>query len=516
MWLTLGLSSAQSLRAERALLAWLHAWINQIALLSTPTPAAVFVCYSTPILHEESPLPKCRQRDELGFDYFFESHDGIQATPFIYFENGKPVSDLNKNDKKWSWKKATAQPRYALVYDSDSDWLPSFEGPDGAQSELTCKSGGVSVRCTSTEGKFHFHRYGYDGFSTTHTGEVYVQAALNFIDKHKRKRFFLQFASQGVHTPHTPPTRFFGDRVRGMQLTKHLDMVREVDLQLKKLTDSLERHGLTPNTLVILTSDNGGLSKSIQDPGGAKTGHLASGTLTDYKGSDWEGGHRVPFFVRWPGVTPAGVTCDHPMVQTDLFATFAELTGQSKHEDSTKQGLDSTSMFSYFFDTEAACGLKGDRREALLVQQTKDVQTMVAVSQGHLKVVAKRTSKRKPYEISETTFRYVDLDAIETSGVSEKAASTEVTLNSASAGAAMLYKELASKMSLVAKGKRTTPPLARYSNRNRETCSGNLFETKKECKRSCNGKSSPCKKDQGFDKACKKACKRACKKPCGL
>ena len=79
-----------------------------------------------------------RQRDELGFDYFFESHDGIQAPPFIYFEDGKPVSNLIKNEGMWSWEAAKEEPRYALNpdYDWDYPWLPSFEkGSDGASAE---------------------------------------------------------------------------------------------------------------------------------------------------------------------------------------------------------------------------------------------------------------------------------------------------------------------------------------------------------------------------------------------
>jgi arylsulfatase A-like enzyme len=119
--------------------------------------------------------------------------------------------------------------------------------------------------------------------------------------------------------------------------------------------DWLSDNKLKSNTLVILTSDNGGLDKSGENE------HRASGTLHSYKGTDWEGGHRVPFFVRWPDVAPPGVTCDQPMVLTDLFATFAELTGRSMYEDSTKQGMDSTSIYQHLVNTEVACGLNGNR-----------------------------------------------------------------------------------------------------------------------------------------------------------
>ena len=420
-----------------------------------------------------------RQRDELGFNYFFESHDGIQAPPFIYFEDGKPVSNLIKNEETWSWQSAEEEPRYALKephYEWDYQWLPSFEkGPGGAKSELTCKTGGVEVRCTSDEGKNHFVRYGYEGFSTTHTGEVYVQAAKGFLDNNKGEPFFLQYASQGVHTPHTPPTKFFGEKVRGTHETLHLDMVHEVDLQLKELMDWLSDNNLESNTLVILTSDNGGLDKS------GKNEHRASGTLHSYKGTDWEGGHRVPFFVRWPNVAPPGVTCDQPMVLTDLFATFAELTGRSMYEDSKKQGMDSTSIYQHLVNTEVACGLNGNSpvtREAILVQQTKDDasdailegkgQTIVAVSQDHLKVVAIRyhsdAKKRLPEAaIISKKFRYVDLGAIESmtpANQTEKQASMVYQSHSdAPEAAGELYLELRRKMRRVRRGLRTTPPL---------------------------------------------------------
>ena len=386
--------------------------------------------------------------------------------------------------ERWSWETAEEEPRYALNtnYEWDYQWLPSFEkGENGSKRELTCKTGGEEVKCTSGEGKNHFVRYGYEGFSTTHTGEVYVQAAKGFLDNNKGEPFFLQYASQGVHIPHTPPTKFFGQAVRGTYETPHLDMVHEVDLQLKELMDWLDNNKLTSTTLVILTSDNGGLDKSVS------TMHRASGTLHSYKGTDWEGGHRVPFFVRWPNVAPPGVTCDQPMVLTDLFATFAELTGRSMYEDSTTQGMDSTSIYQHLMNTEVACGLNSPvTREAILVQQTKDGasdadvlegkgQTIVAVSQDHLKVVANRYHEDAKEHLPEAAiisdkFRYVDLGAIESmtpATQTEQQASTVYQSHSdsdAPEAAGELYRELRRKMRRVREGLRTTPPL--YEDKN--------------------------------------------------
>jgi hypothetical protein len=88
--------------------------------------------------------------------------------------------------------------------------------------------------------------------------------------------------------------------------------------------------GLEENTLVILTSDNGGVMDDGYQDGAIENanGHLCNGNLRGYKGSLWEGGHREPFIVRWPGKVKAGATSSELISTVDMLASLAALTGQ--------------------------------------------------------------------------------------------------------------------------------------------------------------------------------------------
>jgi arylsulfatase A-like enzyme len=102
----------------------------------------------------------------------------------------------------------------------------------------------------------------------------------------------------------------------------------ELDEAVGELLTTLKRLKLADNTLVIFSSDNGG----IMDDGYEDVGnfdHPCNGALRGYKGSLFEGGHRVPMIARWPGRIPAGSSCDELVSLLDLTATLAALTGQT-------------------------------------------------------------------------------------------------------------------------------------------------------------------------------------------
>jgi len=123
-------------------------------------------------------------------------------------------------------------------------------------------------------------------------------------------------------------------------LNPYADFVMETDAIVGRVLDALEKSGVADNTLVVFTSDNG-CAHYIGKPDLEKMGHYPSGPLRGAKADAWEGGHRVPFIVRWPGRVKAGSVCDQLVQQSDLIATFAEVLGTKLPDNA---GEDSVSL----------------------------------------------------------------------------------------------------------------------------------------------------------------------------
>ena len=102
--------------------------------------------------------------------------------------------------------------------------------------------------------------------------------------------------------------------------------MRQIDADVGRILAALEQHGLAANTLVVFTTDNG-YAPAGNIPRHQDLGHDSSGGYRGTKSDSFEGGHRVPFIVRWPGVTPAGSRCAEVIGHLDVFATMAEVLG---------------------------------------------------------------------------------------------------------------------------------------------------------------------------------------------
>jgi len=142
--------------------------------------------------------------------------------------------------------------------------------------------------------------------------------AVAFVDKNKDKPFFLYYPTTNIHFPLTPNSRFKGSTKAGV----YGEFVVEFDWAVGQLLDALDRNGLTDNTLFVLTSDNGAR------PHKSMNGHRCNGPWRGTKRLIYEGGHRVPLIVRWPGKVKKGSTSDETVCLTDFFATFAGLLNQ--------------------------------------------------------------------------------------------------------------------------------------------------------------------------------------------
>jgi arylsulfatase A-like enzyme len=149
----------------------------------------------------------------------------------------------------------------------------------------------------------------------------YTERAIQFIEKNKERPFFLYVPHTMVHTPLGVSDKFRGKSREG----KFGDVMMEVDWSVGEILKALEKHGLTSNTLVVFTSDNGPWLNFGKHAGSA-------GPFREGKGTSWEGGVRVPCIMRWPGHIPAGKVCDKMAATMDLLPTFAAMTGAPRLE----------------------------------------------------------------------------------------------------------------------------------------------------------------------------------------
>lgn len=183
-----------------------------------------------------------------------------------------------------------------------------------------------------------------------------------FLEDHAAKDperpFFLYAPLPSPHLPVVTNQEYIGTSEAGL----YGDFVVETDAYVGAVLDSLDRLDLAANTLIIYTSDNGGLyhyweAKEADDLkhykiGGRAAhirefGHQGNVWMRGTKADIWEGGHRVPFVVRWPGKTPPGTVSDSLVDLTDLLATAADLVGKPLPEGA---GADSVSLKPVLLD----------------------------------------------------------------------------------------------------------------------------------------------------------------------
>ena len=161
--------------------------------------------------------------------------------------------------------------------------------------------------------------------------------------------FFVYYAPNSVHRPIAPHPRF-----EGSPFGSYGDFIEELDWSVGEILRALDRRQLAENTLVIFTSDNGGVvNERMQDEvsQARDKGLLVNGSLRGGKHDIWEGGFREPFLVRWPGQVPAGTVSEQVICLTDVLATFAGILGVPLPAGAAEDSFDVSRHF-----TEAAPG----------------------------------------------------------------------------------------------------------------------------------------------------------------
>jgi len=140
--------------------------------------------------------------------------------------------------------------------------------------------------------------------------------------------FFLYFTPVAVHNPVTPDKDIAGQSAAG----PYGDWIHELDRSVGGILDALDRLGFANDTLVIFTSDNGGVTGSGKEGSpqdiAEKAGLKVNGALRGRKHTIWEGGFKVPFLARWPGHVPEGTVCREMVSLADLLATTAAIVGE--------------------------------------------------------------------------------------------------------------------------------------------------------------------------------------------
>ncbi len=279
---------------------------------------------------------------DLGFDHSYITVEGIQNPPYVFFQNSRlQQKDLNNNTY---WEKG------------------SYNMPHGES-------------IIQREGE------GANDWDSTSYNMILVNETERFLNmhlkKHPKKPFFSYVALGAVHGPHSPPYNYLdGTPVAGQYDTPHKDMLLEMDKVVGSLVKMLEEKELLEDTIVVFTSDNGGL--------GPPYGNFSSGVLRDSKGSIYEGGHRIPMTFRWDGGNiPKGQSRSHLVGLNDLFATLCNLAGV---DVPAGQAIDSVSFADYALDGNVTKGL----REYLGTWRfQKRVFHEQAIRKGEMKLVHK-------------------------------------------------------------------------------------------------------------------------------
>lgn len=235
---------------------------------------------------------------QKGFDYDFTFPSGIQDVPYATFENGI--------------------------------WQPLKE--DSYIDHITqAKMDKLGFKLDKDEG------LGDSNWDPHDMGPIIVNKAVDFINTNanQEKPFFMYYCALAVHLPHTPCKTLNGIDIAGTTPSKHMDMIKELDVQMGMLVDALKAKGVYENTLIIFTSDNGGLG-GINETN--NSGHRPSDIYRGSKNSRYEGGHRVPFIAHWPNQIDGQQTSGAPLLTLDIAATLADIT---ETEIGSGQALDS-------------------------------------------------------------------------------------------------------------------------------------------------------------------------------
>jgi len=224
-----------------------------------------------------------------------------------------------------------------------------------------------------------------------------TEAAVAFVEQHRDQPFFCYVPHSMPHIPIYASEQFAGKSPRGL----YGDVIEEIDWSVGQLVAAVDRLGLRENTLIVFATDNGPWLPFKHNGGSA-------GLLRGGKGSNWEGGQRVPCIASWPGTIPPGSVCREVTTTMDLLPTIANLVGADISDLPPIDGHDISALLRgepeaqsptpYFVYYTARGKLAGVRRgpwklllEGGLFQLEEDVSEQWDKTKQHPELVAELT-----------------------------------------------------------------------------------------------------------------------------
>lgn len=242
--------------------------------------------------------------NDLGFDYSYGHSGSLDMAPYVYVENGRATAipdTITVNTGKYSW------------------WRKGPTSGDFVHEDVTPN---------------------------------FFRRAIKYMQEQSKASnpFFLYLALPSPHTPILPTKEWEGKS----GLNPYGDFMLMIDDYMGQLLDAIDKEGISDNTMVVFTSDNGcspaaGIDELL------KMGHYPNSIYRGHKADIFEGGHRVPFMIKWPNKIKKGSVSNETICLIDLMATFAEIVNYDLQDDEAE---DSYSLMPVFEEIKLSSPLR--------------------------------------------------------------------------------------------------------------------------------------------------------------
>jgi arylsulfatase A-like enzyme len=241
--------------------------------------------------------------NQFGFDYCYITPGSLDIAPYVYVENDKITqrpTEITGTSEFWPTKNTGTGKEIPYM----SHWPKGPAAPDYDHRMVVPES---------------------------------AEKVLLLIDEYAEKDdpFFLYYPIHAPHVPCLPTPEFEGKSCLG----PYGDMVLMIDHILGQIVGKLSEKGCLDNTIILFASDNGSEHEFPEE------GHKTNANYRGFKSDIWDGGHRIPYIIRYPAVIPKGSVCEQVVCLTDILATFSELFNRSLRDNEGEDSISNLSLW---------------------------------------------------------------------------------------------------------------------------------------------------------------------------